>query len=110
MDQTFSNFPENFRIVDDACGQSSKARRQGKQPIIDVRYLTKYSALRRWGARQLDVEVVFSDGRKFTHSLRPWLVAERWQYYRDGKSSPQNPSTSWIPQLHHNFCVVFVLA
>ena len=85
MDQTFAQFPENFRIVDDACGQSRKARRAGKQPIIDVRYLTKYSALRRWGARQLDVEVVFSDNQEIPSSLRPWLVAERWQYYRDGK-------------------------
>ena len=45
MERTFDGFPENYRVVDDACGRSRIARRRGEQPVIDVRFMTRYSAI-----------------------------------------------------------------
>ena len=87
MEQTFPRFPESFRVVDDACGQSRKARRSGGQPIIDVRFMTRYSAIDPqggWGSRQLDVEVIYPADFLIPSSLRPWVRSEAWHVYRDG--------------------------
>jgi hypothetical protein len=84
MEKSFPKFPESFRVVDDACGQSRKARRAGRQPIIDVRFMTRYSAVdpkKGWGARHLDVEVIFPEDFQVPGSLRPWVVGESWQTF-----------------------------
>jgi len=88
MDRSFPSFPEAFRVVDDACGAARRARRHGGQPIIDVRYRTRYSAIDgkdAWGARHLDVEVVFPAGHRIAPSLRPWIVSEAWRTYHRGE-------------------------
>jgi len=84
MSKTFNRFPENFRVVDDGCGAARKANRRGGQPVIDVRYMTRYSAIEgrnAWGCRELDVEVVFPEDFRIPASLRPWVVSEELRIY-----------------------------
>ena len=84
MEKSFPNFPENFRVVDDACGQSRKARRNGEQPIIDVRFMTRYSAIdpkAGWGSQQLDVEVIYPADFVIPSHLQKWVIAESWHTY-----------------------------
>ena len=89
MEKTYANFPENFRVVDDACGAARKARRNGGQPIIDVRYMTMHSALsggkNAWGSRELDVEVVFPGDMTIPSSLRRWVVKDEVRTYWAGE-------------------------
>lgn len=87
MEKSFPNFPENFRVVDDACGQSRIARRRGLQPVIDLRFMTRYSAIHPrngWGSRQLDVEVIYPENFTIPSSLRRWVVQEEWHTYHNG--------------------------
>lgn len=88
MDRTFPAAPESFRVVDDACGRSRRDRRYGRQPVIDVRFQTLYSAINGrngWGMRELDVEVVFPDNFAIPSSIKPWVVGESWAYFKDGQ-------------------------
>lgn len=88
MEQSFPRFPEAFRVVDDACGASRKARARGLQPVIDVRYRTRLSAIHPrlgWGSRELPVEVIFPQDMQVPSSLRRWVVSEAWHTYRDGE-------------------------
>ena len=84
-------FPENFRVVDDACGQSRKARRNGEQPIIDVRFMTRYSAIHPkagWGSQQLDVEVIYPEDLISLQAIcKKWVIAESWHTYQNGQLS-----------------------
>lgn len=87
MESTFPQFPENFRVVDDACGQSRRARRNGLQPVIDVRFMTRYSAIDPrggWGSRNLNVEVIYPDGFVIPTDLRRWVVSDEWHTYHNG--------------------------
>lgn len=61
----FSQFPIGTRIevpgygwasVDDACGASRKAHREGKQPLIDIRFATVDEA-NQWGRKTLRIKV-----------------------------------------------------
>ncbi|MFW5844608.1 MAG: hypothetical protein ACOCXJ_00100 [Planctomycetota bacterium] len=95
MDRSFAGFPEAFRVVDDKCGQSRKARRRGWQPIIDARYLTRYSAIsgpNAWGSRQLEVEVIFPDGFRIPADLQRWVVRSEWHTYQDGELVERSPA------------------
>ncbi|TVR08150.1 MAG: hypothetical protein EA401_14340 [Planctomycetota bacterium] len=88
METSFPRFPENFRVVDDACGQSRIARRRGLQPVIDVRFMTRFSAIDPrggWGSRQLDVEVIYPENFSIPTSLRRWVVKEEWHTYHNGQ-------------------------
>jgi hypothetical protein len=88
LDQSHPDFPHNFWVVDDKCGQSRKARRLGQQPIIDLRFVTLFSAIdpvHGWGARELDVEVIFPAGFDLPDSLRPWVVSAGWQTWHHGR-------------------------
>ena len=88
MPKSFPSFPENFRVVDDKCGRARRDNRHGRQPVVDVRYLTRHSAISgrdAWGMKELDVEVIFPAGFKVPDSLRPWIVSAEWRTYKDGK-------------------------
>lgn len=94
MESSFPNFPESFRVVDDACGQSRKARREGKQPVIDVRFMTRYSAIDPkggWGSQELPVEVIYPAEFRIPASLKRWVVADEWHTYHDGKLIARQP-------------------
>ncbi len=87
MDKSFPHFPECFRVVDDKCGRARAARRHGEQPIIDVRYMTRHSAISgrdAWGSQQLDVEVIYPDGFTLPADLRPWIRSVAWHTYQNG--------------------------
>lgn len=87
MPKSFPKFPENFRVVDDKCGRARRDKRAGRQPVVDVRYLTRHSAISgrdAWGMKELDVEVIFPAGFKVPNSLRPWIVSVEWRTYKDG--------------------------
>jgi hypothetical protein len=46
--------------------------------------MTRYSAVdpkKGWGARHLDVEVIFPEDFQVPGSLRPWVVGESWQTF-----------------------------
>jgi len=95
MNQSFPRFPENFRVVDDKCGQSRKARRRGRQPIIDARFLTRYSAIagpNAWGSKQLEVEVVYPADFSLPRSLRRWVVKCEWHTYQHGELIERKPA------------------
>ncbi len=88
MDKSFPNFPEKFRVVDDKCGRARRDNRQGSQPVIDVRYLTRHSAIsgrNAWGMKQLNVDVIFPANFSIPKSLQPWIVKAEWRTYKDGK-------------------------
>jgi hypothetical protein len=88
MDETFPSFPEAFRVVDDKCGQSRKARRRGWQTIIDARFRTRYSAVEgknAWHSRDLEVEVIFPRGYRPPPDLEPWIVKAEWRTYLNGE-------------------------
>lgn len=94
MERTFSQFPKNFRVVDDACGASRRARRLGLQPVIDVRFMTRYSAIDPrggWGSRQLNVEVIYPADFRIPADLRRWVVADEWHTYTNGELSQRRP-------------------
>lgn len=87
MEQSYAGFPRRFIVVDDACGASRVARRSGEQPVIDVRFRTRTSAISgrdAWGSRELDVAVVFPVGFRIPASLRPWVVDEEYRVYHRG--------------------------
>ena len=87
MPKSFPSFPENFRVVDDKCGRARRDKRAGRQPVVDVRYLTRHSAISgrdAWGMKELDVEVIFPAGFKVPSSLRPWIISVEWRTYKDG--------------------------
>lgn len=88
MSKTFPSFPESFRVVDDKCGRARRDNRHGGQPVVDVRYLTRHSAISgrdAWGLKHLDVEVIFPANFQVPASLQPWIVSAEWRTYKDGK-------------------------
>lgn len=88
MEKSFPNFPENFRVVDDACGQSRRARRNGEQPVIDVRFMTRFSAIdpkQGWGSQQLEVEVIYPEDFVIPRDLQKWVSTVAWHTYSGGK-------------------------
>jgi len=81
-------------VVDDGCGQARRARRTGKQPVVDVRYMTRYSAIgsrEGWGSRQLEVEVIFPAEHKLHASLRRWVVSDELRTYQNGELLDAKP-------------------
>ncbi|MFW5882408.1 MAG: hypothetical protein ACOCVS_02135 [Planctomycetota bacterium] len=94
MDQSFPDFPSCFRVVDDACGASRAARRGGGQPVIDLRYRTRYSAIDRkngWGRRHLDVEALVPVDFAPDRSLRRWIIKDELHRYHDGELIDRSP-------------------
>ncbi|TVR44064.1 MAG: hypothetical protein EA402_08190 [Planctomycetota bacterium] len=94
MEQSFPNFPESFRVVDDACGASRRARRLGLQPVIDVRFMTRFSAIDPrggWGSRELNVEVIYPADFRIPADLRRWVVSDEWHVYYDGQLQSKRP-------------------
>ncbi len=89
MPKSFPSFPENFRVVDDKCGRARLDNRNGMQPVIDVRYLTRHSAISggkdAWGMKQLDVEVIFPANFQIPRSLTRWIVSAEWRTYENGE-------------------------
>lgn len=89
MPESFPHFPENFRVVDDKCGRARLDNRHGRQPVIDVRYMTRHSAISggkdAWGMKQLDVEVIFPANFTIPRSLRRWIIKAEWRIYENGK-------------------------
>ena len=88
MDKSFPSFPEKFRVVDDKCGRARRDNKQGSQPVIDVRYLTRHSAISgrdAWGMKQLNVEVIFPANFTIPSSLQRWIVKAEWRTYKNGK-------------------------
>ncbi|MDA3960812.1 MAG: hypothetical protein PF961_08480 [Planctomycetota bacterium] len=88
LEKTYPSFPQRFIVVDDACGAARKARRHGRQPIIDARFINRSSAIggrNAWGSKNLNVEVVFPAGYQIPSSLRRWVVSDELRVYYGGR-------------------------
>ncbi|NRA40223.1 MAG: hypothetical protein HRU15_18905 [Planctomycetes bacterium] len=87
MPKSFPKFPEAFRVVDDKCGRARLDRRHGREPVIDVRYLTRHSAISgrgAWGMKHLNVEVIFPANFQIPASLQRYVVSAEWRTYENG--------------------------
>jgi hypothetical protein len=60
----------SFITVDDGCGAARRARRYGRQPILDLRF----PSARNWGRQYLEVDVIFPSGFTIPSSLIKWIV------------------------------------